>query len=193
MKRIALFVAALAIAFGARASFSAVAPSGQTLYFDYVSQSSHTVEVAMHTYYEWNGALVIPDSVENDGVWYTVVGIGPQAFLSLQNHCGPTAITIPNTVRYIGERAFQSVTPLQSVIIGSGVDSIAHNAFGMCYNLEQVTLLNPEPAAFEGNWEFVYTFYSSGVVFNIPCGSLEALEPDGRLSRTSGFRACLWR
>ena len=102
MKRIALFVAALAIAFGARASFSAVAPSGQTLYFDYVSQSSHTVEVAMHTYYEWNGALVIPDSVENDGVWYTVVGIGPQAFLSLQNHCGPTAITIPNTVRFIG-------------------------------------------------------------------------------------------
>ena len=189
MKRIALFVTALAIAFGARASFSAVAPSGQTLYFDYVSQNDHTVEVAMHTYYEWNGALVIPDSVENDGVWYTVVGIGAQAFLSLQNHCGPTAITIPNTVRYIGERAFQSVTPLQSVVIGSGVDSIAHNAFGMCYNLEQVTLLNPEPAAFEGgsmNWDFAYTFYSSGVVFNIPCGSLEAYR--AAWSQTADFR-----
>lgn len=186
MRRIVFFVAALAVAFCARASFSAVAPSGQTLYFDYVSQSDRTVEVANHTYYEWNGALVIPDSVENNGVWYTVVGIGAQAFLSLQNHCGPTSITIPNTVRYIGERAFQSVTPLQSLVIGNGIDSIAHSAFGMCYNLQEVTLLNPEPAALEQSWNFAYTFYSTGVVFNIPCGSLAAYR--AAWSQTADFR-----
>ena len=63
--------------------FSAVCESGQTLYYSYVSNSEVKV---VHPSTNWNGYtqptghLIIPETVENEGVVYTVISIGYHAF-----------------------------------------------------------------------------------------------------------------
>lgn len=54
---------------------------------------------------EYSGDVIIPESVTYEDIVYSVTSIGLNAF----NECsGLTSITIPNSVTYIGERAFYS-------------------------------------------------------------------------------------
>lgn len=79
--------------------FSAVAPSGQTLYYDILS--STTVSVACpnsgHFMNGWSGfsepsgALTIPSSVTYGGTTYAVTEIGQAAFIEC------SSLTTPNT------------------------------------------------------------------------------------------------
>ena len=57
--------------------------------------------------------------------------------------CYPSAagsVTIPSSVRSIGERAFANFTGLRSVNIGSGVTSIGEDAFMACTSLRSVNI-----------------------------------------------------
>lgn len=73
-------------------SFSAVAPSGQTLYYDIVSGgvSVTSQNTAYYNTYP-TGVLIIPDSVEYNGNIYSVTSIGESAF------SGCSGLTTPNT------------------------------------------------------------------------------------------------
>ena len=52
---------------------------------------------------EYSGKIVIPESVEHEGIAYSVTSIGKSAF----SYCsGLTSVTIPNSVTSIGEKAF---------------------------------------------------------------------------------------
>ena len=51
-------------------------------------------------------------------------------------------VYIPNTVKTIGDNAFQGHTDIESVHIPNSVTSIRDYAFASCYNLESVTLGN---------------------------------------------------
>ena len=125
--------------------FSAVAPSGQTLYYTIISSTSHTVEVVSPNSSSpyWNtpptGSLTIPSSVTYSGTTYSVTSIGNYAF---RDCSGLTSVTIPNSVTSIGDNAFRDCSGLTSVTIPNSVTSIGNYAFFGCSGLTSVTIPN---------------------------------------------------
>lgn len=87
---------------------------------------------------KYTGDVVIPSSVVYDEVTYTVTSIGEYAFFDCT---GLTSITLPNSVKSIGESAFRSCG-LRSVTIPNSVTSIGRYAFGGCIDLTSVSIPN---------------------------------------------------
>lgn len=81
----------------------------------------------------------IPESIEIDGVTYTVKSIGDEAFMYRPSLM---SVTIPNTVISIGSFAFYGCTGLTSIDIPSSVTSIETGAFLECEGLTSVTIPN---------------------------------------------------
>jgi len=109
------------------------------LYYNYLSQEDHTVEVSSdgYTYMKTLSGhdLVIPDKVTYDGNIYTVVKIGYSAFYDV----GLKSVVIPNTVTEIGERAFLGAT-LESIEIPNSVTTIGELAFACGRSLKSVEI-----------------------------------------------------
>ena len=86
----------------------------------------------------YSGNIVIPSSVDYNGVTYSVTGIKAYAF---QDQTALHSVVMPNTITYIGSSAFSDCKTLASVTIGSGVTSISSSyTFSGCKNLTLVTL-----------------------------------------------------
>ena len=139
----AIMLMALAMPFAARAyTFSAVAPSGQTLYYQKLGNEMMVVpQNSSYPYYTTypTGNLVIPSSVVYNGVQYPVTSIEDDAF----SHCASlTSVTIPNGVTSIGSSAFAHCTSLTSVTIPNSVTSIERSTFFSCTSLTTVTIPN---------------------------------------------------
>ena len=120
--------------------FSAVAPTGQILYYNIVQGSAQVVDPTPTYYYSSTyptGALTIPDSVTFNGITYAVTSIGTMAFYYCNNL---TSVTIPDGVISIGSYAFSDCYGLTSVTIPDGVISIGSYAFCDCYSLTSVTI-----------------------------------------------------
>lgn len=97
-------------------------------------QGSHNTE-----YYEYFGSINIPSFVTYNGNEYSVSHIGHGAFYN----CRITSITIPNSVKSIGNDAFRFCKDsLTNVIIGDGVMSIGSCAFQECASLTRVVMGN---------------------------------------------------
>ena len=114
--------------------FSAVAPSGQTLYYVIDSTGAGVVSPAgsWTGYTKPTGSLIIPSTVSYDGTTLPVTTIGTSAF----SYCGDlTSVIIPNSVTSIGEYAFFNLSGLTSVTIGNSVTSIGDYAFYNCSGL----------------------------------------------------------
>lgn len=97
--------------------FSAVCESGQTLYYNILSETDKTVEI---TYYEYfnagyyqyetyyygvtapEGDLIIPEYVQFNDTQYIVVKVGDNAF----HFCDISSVTFPNSIVEIGQAAF---------------------------------------------------------------------------------------
>ena len=114
--------------------FSAVAPSGQELYYKRTSDNTVMVTYAVS---EPSGDLIIPSSVTYNRTTYTVTQIGDWAF---EGCTGLTTVTIPNSVTSIGECAFRSCISLTSVTIPNSVTSIGDGAFRDCTGLASITI-----------------------------------------------------
>ena len=137
------------------------------LYYNITSSSTpYTVEVTykgLRANYS-NTTLVIPSSVEYNGITYTVTSIGAQAFMNCKQL---TAITIPNSVIAIGGAAFSGSALYKDVknwdneclyidncliaakntlsgtcVIKEGTRVIAGSAFGTCTSLTAVDIPN---------------------------------------------------
>ena len=120
--------------------FSAVAPSGQTLYYNIVNGEA---QVTYNYSYSIGGNLIIPDTVTYNGSTYSVTSIGDYAFFYLYCACTSlTSVTIPNSVTTIGEGAFVYCTSLTSITIPNSVTSIGSNAFDECFSLTSITIPN---------------------------------------------------
>ncbi|MGX8713933.1 MAG: leucine-rich repeat domain-containing protein [bacterium] len=122
---------------------SVVAPSGQTIYYNFNNTTSTiTITVPGYTQY-WEdypkptGALVIPDSITHNGINYPVTTIGYAAF----RYCsGLTSVSLPSTVTLIGSDAFSNCTGLTTINIPDSVTSIEDDAFEYCSNLQSIII-----------------------------------------------------
>lgn len=126
-------------------NFSAVAPSGQTLYYNIINgnvQVTHPNSTPGYPYNGYNqpsGNLTIPQSVNIGGTTYSVVSIDDDAF----NSCnGLTSIIIPNTVTAIGDWAFADCSNITSISIGTAVTTIGDYCFRNCNSLTSINLPN---------------------------------------------------
>ena len=121
--------------------FSAVAPSGQTLYYNIVSGNAQVTYQNSYHYFpcydDLTGALTIPSTVTYNGTTYSVTSIGDYSF---SNCSSLSAVTIPNSVTSIGNRAFHNCSGLTSLTIPNSVTSIGREAFRGCRGLTDVTI-----------------------------------------------------
>lgn len=164
MKRIFILSIVLTIGFALRAQtsnnydFSAVAPSGQTLYYKLINNDTEVMIVKPSSIinYTLTGNIVIPDSVGYMGVMLPVTTIGENAFSgfslvtsvslssSIRNiysmafrETSITQIEIPENVILIESAAFYSCNLLKKVVIFCRNASIASNIFIHCNNIEE--------------------------------------------------------
>ena len=158
-RKLLLWVAVLLLANVALAQthydFSAVAPSGQTLYYKIVGSTvvlvgEHYIDFGVYAYSTpISGELVIPETVYHNGAAYSVSSISYGAFSNkrddfrLRELYPPNTITsvvIPSTVTIIGSEAFYGCSSLVAVTIPSSVTEIGGSCFENCSGLSQVSL-----------------------------------------------------
>lgn len=86
--------------------------------------------------------LVIPETVDIDGVTYTVKAIGEFAFAKTKGNYVPdfTSATIPDTVTHIGSSAFDWQTELKTAHLSNSLESIGWSVFNGCLGLESYTM-----------------------------------------------------
>ncbi len=102
----------------------------------YKKTSSSTVGVTYREYNSYSGSVVVPDSVNYNGVSYKVTSIESSAFYGCT---GLTTIEIPNSVTTIGTYAFKGCTGLTTIEIPNSVTTIDTYAFEGC-NLASLTI-----------------------------------------------------
>ena len=108
------------------------------LYYNITSNS--TVEV---TYGQWHfntyvGDIIVPSTVDYEGVTYTVTAIGEIAFGGCEGQLN--SVIVPNTVTTIGESAFASSPHLSLVVLPNSIESFGQGAFARCYGLTSLHL-----------------------------------------------------
>ena len=95
------------------------------------------------------GDIVVPSTITNSADQVIpVVGVGSSAFYNCTN---VTSVTLPESIKTIGDYAFDSCEGLKSVTM-PGVETIGHWAFRNCYALESLEL--PENLTSIGNFSF---------------------------------------
>ena len=80
-----------------------------------------------------SGDVVIPDKIHG----MTVVSIESRAF---ESNTGITSVTIPGTVKTVGQYAFRGCTNLKKITLQEGVWQINYYTFAGCTNLTEVKL-----------------------------------------------------
>lgn len=127
-------------------SFSAVCPTGQTLYYNITDATNHYVKVT-YPVYGWEGDdytkpagnLILPEIVEYDGNNYIVTSIGDDAF---RNCDDLLSVNLSNSVKIIGNYAFVGCYSINSVTIPNSVTFIGAYAFSGCYTLTTIIIPN---------------------------------------------------
>ena len=173
--------------------FSAVAPTGQTLYYDILSSSTvsvacpnindslHFIGGPWYGFSKPSGALTIPSSVTYGGTTYTVTEIGRLAFAECSSL---TAVTIPTSIVSIGAFSFSGCISLTAITIPSSVTHIHNGAFGFCtglstvnYNADSCTTYDVEPFYGDTN---ITTIIIGQNVRVIPAHAFPAILPASR-------------
>ncbi len=128
----------LAVSFLFAISLSAVEVEIDGINYEVVTKIKEATVIAKSSG-KYTGKVVIPESVEYEGVSYAVTSIGDYAFEDCDYL---TSVIIPNSVTSIGNVAFNWCIGLTSVTIGNSVTSIGEYAFSGCSGLTSVTIPN---------------------------------------------------
>ena len=137
MKNFRFWLAAIAVLLGSITASAAIFSVG-SLY--YRSTSSNEVSVYAFT---GSGGLIIPDTINYDGVTYNVTSIDEEAF---RGNSEITSVFIGDKMRKISDYSFYQCENLENVVIGSdyeeSVTNIGKGVFRDCSALTNVTLRN---------------------------------------------------
>ena len=119
--------------------FFSLSSQAQTLidgiYYD-LDTETNTASVTSGSV-KYSGEIIIPSSVESEGIEYPVTSIGYGAFYCCTSL---TSVEIPSSVTSIGRMAFLGCTSLTSVEIPSSVTSIGSEAFNYCTSLTSIEI-----------------------------------------------------
>ena len=116
---------------------SATATKTDGIYYNYIPKGN--VAEVIQNPNNYKGNIIIPEKVTHEGVEYTVIKIGDNAF----NDCsGLASVTIPNSVTSIGDGAFNKCSGLTFITIPNSVTSIGYSAFEGCSGLTSFTIPN---------------------------------------------------
>ena len=165
MKRITFYLSIVFILLfhnAGASDFSAVAPSGQRLYYKIVNGNAvvtykQRMAVSNTGYYQYNyyyngtkpaGNLIIPDSVTYQNTTYIVNGIDEHAF---EGCTGLISVSMGNNIKSIGDHAFYMDTSLTTIILSDSLVSIGSSFYG-CWSLTSISL--PESLTSIGNGAF---------------------------------------
>ncbi len=155
--------------------FTAVVPSGQTLYFSIVPGGVKVTCPGSTNASAWNGftkpsgALTIPASVVNSGTTYSVIGIGRYAFY---NCYGLTSVVVPEGVDSIGQASFSGCSAIDSVFLPSTLTTLSNTSFYGCTSLSGIVCLAAVPPTVTAT-----TFGNvpaSTCLLYVPCASVAA-------------------
>lgn len=137
------------------------------------TKEATVVKYKNNNYYQ--GDIVIPETVKNEGEDYSVTSIGNFAFGDCS---GLTSVTIPNSVTSIGWRTFFRCGGLTSIKIPNSLTSIGEDAFYQCSSLTTINIPNSVTSIMK------YTFYE--------CSSLISIKlPDSVKTIENGaFNGC---
>lgn len=92
--------------------------------------------------YKWTSAKHIDIPAQIDGL--PVTELGEECF----RYCYADSVSLPDTIKIIGERAFFFCSYLQSVTIPDGCERIGTHAFDSCEQLKEITI--PQSVKFIG-------------------------------------------
>ena len=183
MKRLlSLFVCAIFGALQVYAyHFSAVSPSGHTLYYNIISSEDKTVSVTSEN--EGNdkyeeapeGDIIIPSTVIYEREEYKVIKIESSIFWNCNKI---TSVVVEEGVQSIDWQVFQGCTKLQTVVFPNSLTNMDDNIFSGCKKLTNVTLSNQ------------LTKIPSGTFWE--CESLQSIEIPSTVTsiETSAFYGC---
>ncbi|MFA7081296.1 MAG: leucine-rich repeat domain-containing protein [Bacteroidales bacterium] len=156
-KLLVLLISILGISLNSNAAHFEVLVNGNTLYFNITSHTSKTVEVTCQTsnfpywYTKPTDSIMIPNTVENNGIIYSITSIGDIAFTGCSDI---TYVELPNSITSIGDHSFSNCSSLISVNIPSSVTLIKACAFYECTSLSSIIIPNSvntiEPSTFSG-------------------------------------------
>ena len=132
MKKFFIVSLALAMNYMAANAFEGKAEVNGINYY-IITKGAVAEVISKNSGYE--GDVVIPSTIEYDGVTCTVNSIGNNAFLYESKL---NSVTIPNTVTKIGTGAFTHCAKLKTVNIPNSVTTIGAQAFLRCDGLETV-------------------------------------------------------
>lgn len=152
------------VAIGAKVAsntFSAQSVDGQTLYFRIINNGNtvaltfpnDTTSSALRV---WNGYakptgnLVVPSTVTNNGITYTVVSCD----CAFGGCTGLTTVVLPNTITSLGYNMFYGCSSLTSVTLPNGLTSIRSHAFNGCAALTTVDI----PSTVEYIYDYAFSW-----------------------------------
>ena len=126
-------------------SFSADAPSGQTLYYKITDSAQVAVVNPRTSNSDSNyvaGNLVIPETVSYCGTTYTVTSLSTHDFMmgTFYNCKTLTSVYVPNSVKTMGQYVFGYCSSLVSVHLPDSITSIPNMAFQGCTSLPSITI-----------------------------------------------------
>lgn len=111
-------------------------------------------------YMEYDGDVIIPETVVFNALSYRVTGIGEYAFAM---RGGVTSVIIPASVKSIGRNAFQNCTSLTSISLPEGVTEIKEQTFYECISLTDCRM---QGVVKIGNSAFAFCSVISTPAFN---------------------------